>query len=149
MTASDRRRDDALGVLKGLWRLVHAMEVRSKRMQRTIGVTGLQRLVIRVVGSRQDISAGEISDQLSIHASTLTGVLARLQRARLIARRADPGDGRRARFRLTARGRVIDRRHAGTVEGAVRDVVEVMPRDVLAHYQNAVARLTVAIEAEA
>ncbi|MBK9033679.1 MAG: MarR family transcriptional regulator [Myxococcales bacterium] len=106
--------------MQGLWALVHALEVRSKRMSRTLGVTGPQRLVLRVVGRHPEITAGEIARILDLHASTLTGILARLESRGMLARHVDPRDRRRARFALTAAGRRIDRERKGTVEAAVR-----------------------------
>ena len=111
---------ETLQFMQRLWELVHALAVRSKRMRRTLGVTGPQRLVIRVVGQSPDATASEISDILGLHPSTLTGVLARLERQGMLQRRADRSDRRRARFRLTSAGRRVDRERKGTVEAAVR-----------------------------
>jgi DNA-binding MarR family transcriptional regulator len=106
--------------MQRLWDLVHALAVSSKRMGRTLGVTGPQRLVIRVVGQSPDATAREIADILGLHPSTLTGVLARLENQRMIQRRVDRSDRRRVRFRLTPVGRRINRERKGTVEAAVR-----------------------------
>lgn len=103
-----------------LWELAHALQVRSKRMARTLGVTSSQRLVIRVLGQSPGITARELAGALGIHPSTLTGVLARLEQRELIRRTVDPADRRRARFVLTERGKRIDREKKGTVEAAVR-----------------------------
>jgi DNA-binding MarR family transcriptional regulator len=111
---------EALQFMRRLWDLVHALDVRSKRMAQTLGVTGPQRLVIRLVGQKPDQTASEISAMLGKHPSTLTGVLARLEERGLLLRRTDAEDRRRARFRLTAAGKKIDRDRAGTVEAAVR-----------------------------
>lgn len=106
--------------MQRLWELVHALNVRSKRMGKTLGVTGPQRLVIRVVGQSPDATARAIAEMLGLHPSTLTGVLARLERQKMIQRKVDPVDRRRVRFRLTAEGRKIDRERKWTVEAAVR-----------------------------
>jgi DNA-binding MarR family transcriptional regulator len=106
--------------MQQLWALTHALEVRSKRMARSIGVTGPQRLVIRIIGQSPDISARNLAAILDMHPSTLTGVLARLEAAGLISRKTAPEDRRRACFRLTPAGRRVDTERKGTVEGAVR-----------------------------
>jgi DNA-binding MarR family transcriptional regulator len=106
--------------MQRLWELVHALAVRSKRMGRTLGVTGPQRLVIRVVGQSPGATASEISEILGLHPSTLTGVLARLENQGLLQRRVDAADRRRVRFRLTPAGLQINRERKGTVEAAVR-----------------------------
>jgi DNA-binding MarR family transcriptional regulator len=111
---------ETLQFMQRVWELVHALDVRSKRMVQTIGVTGPQRLVIRVVGQKPSQTASEISQLLGKHPSTLTGVLARLEDRGLILRAIDQADRRRARFKLTAAGRAIDRERRGTVEAATR-----------------------------
>ena len=111
---------ETLQFMQRLLDLVHALDVRSKRMAKTLGVTGPQRLVIRVLGQSPGMTASDIAGTLGMHPSTLTGVLKRLEDHGLLARRADPADGRRALLRLTPRGRDVDRLRDGTVEAAVR-----------------------------
>lgn len=111
---------ETLRFMQRLWDLAHALDVRSKRMGRTLGVTGPQRLVIRVLGRSPDCTASEIAGALTMHPSTLTGVLKRLTDRRMIDRKPDAEDRRRVRFRLTPSGLAIDRERRGTVEAAVR-----------------------------
>lgn len=111
---------ETLRFMQRMWDFVHALDVRSKRMMQTIGVTGPQRLVIRLVGQMPGQTATDIARMLGKHPSTLTGVLARLEDRKLIIREIDPTDRRRARFKLTAAGKRIDRERAGTVEAATR-----------------------------
>lgn len=111
---------ETLQFLQGVWELVHALDVRSKRMAQTLGVTGPQRLVIRIVGQKPSQTASEISQVLGKHPSTLTGVLARLEERGLLEREVDAEDRRRARFTLTAAGKKIDKERRGTVEAATR-----------------------------
>jgi DNA-binding MarR family transcriptional regulator len=106
--------------MQRMWELVHALDVASKRMAQTIGVTGPQRLVIRLVGQKPNQTASEIAATLGKHPSTLTGVLARLEGRALLLRTADAEDRRRARFTLTAAGKKVDRERKGTVEASVR-----------------------------
>src|SRR5262245_56568189 len=111
---------ETLQFMQRVWELVHALDVRSKRMMQTLGVTGAQRLVIRIVGQSPGQTASEIATTLGKHPSTLTGVLARLEDRGLLVRKADADDRRRARFTLTAAGRKIDALRKGTVEAATR-----------------------------
>jgi len=111
---------DTLLFMHSLWELSHALQVASKRMARDIGVTGPQRLVIRILGQSPGVSARELANTLGIHPSTLTGVLARLERNGFITRTINPEDRRRAMFTLTAAGKKVDREKKRTVEAAVR-----------------------------
>ena len=121
---------DVLQFMQLLWRLVHGLERTSRRMTVSHGVTGPQRLVLRIVGLQPGISAGEVASALHVHPSTLTGVFRRLQAQGLLARDPHPTDRRRAVLRLTARGRRLNANRQGTVEAAVaRALAGVSRRD--------------------
>ena len=122
---------ETLQFMQRMWDFVHALDVRSKRMMTSIGVTGPQRLVIRLVGQKPGQTASDIASMLGKHPSTLTGVLARLEERKMIIREVDPEDRRRARFKLTAAGKKIDNQRKGTVEAATRRALgRVKPADV-------------------
>lgn len=102
-----------------LWQVVHQLEKRSKQMAASLGVTGPQRLVLRLVGLLPGASAGTLAEILHIHPSTLTGVLQRLVRQGLLRRSSETRDRRRAVLSLTPRGKRINAITKGTVESAI------------------------------
>lgn len=110
-----------LEFMRLLWALDHSLHVLSRRMESRLGVTAPQRFVLRLVGRFPDRAAGHIANMLSIHPSTLTGVLKRLEQRELLVRLEDAGDRRRTLLRLTEKGRKLDaQRGPGTIESAVR-----------------------------
>jgi DNA-binding MarR family transcriptional regulator len=138
VSAPPRDLGDVLEFMRVLWALDHQLQSASKRMETNLGVTGPQRLVLRIVGRFPGLSAGEVSRILHLHPSTLTGILKRLVARGLLHRRADARDGRRALLELTAKGRAVDGLRSGTVESAVRRALGRLPpralgaaRDVL------------------
>lgn len=148
-TADKSRRQlgsEPLRFMQGLWGLVHALEVRSKRMYREIGVTGPQRLVLRIIGSHPRSTAGEIASILEIHASTLSGILSRLEAGGMITRKADRTDRRRSHFRLTAAGRRVDGRRRGTVESAVKRTLAKASPGAAAHCADVLRLLVVELQ---
>ncbi len=117
---SDRRAlPDVLAFMQLLWAVVHRLDATSKRMRRSVGVTGPQRLALRVIGLFPRVSPGDLAAILHVHPSTLTGVLQRLSDRRLVTRDADPLDRRRAVLQLTPKGTRANAARAGTVEAAV------------------------------
>ena len=123
----------ALDFMRLLWEINHGFDSASKMMAKTVGVTGPQRLVVRMIGRFPDISAGQLAEILHSDPSTLTGVLRRLETRRLIVRRTDVKDARRRRFRLTREGVRINRLRALTIEGSVeRALGRVAARDTVA-----------------
>ncbi len=109
-----------LEFMRTLWALDHALQSASKRMESRLRITAPQRLVVRIVGRYPGVSAGELSEILHLHPSTLTGILKRLAERGLVERRADAADARRALLHLTAKGRGVDALRTGTVEASVR-----------------------------
>ncbi|MGH9373245.1 MAG: MarR family winged helix-turn-helix transcriptional regulator [Vicinamibacterales bacterium] len=102
-------------------------------MSATLGVTGPQRLVLRVVGIFPGVSAGGIAGILHVHPSTLTGILHRLVRQKLLARSAHPDDRRRLVLHLTRRGERVNALTSETAEAAVaRALQSIGPRDAAA-----------------
>ncbi|MBA2354668.1 MAG: MarR family transcriptional regulator [Acidobacteria bacterium] len=110
---------EVLAFMQGLWAVVHRMERLSKQMGTRSGVTGPQRLVLRLVALFPGLSAGDLATMLHLHPSTLTGILRRLDDQGLISRTADPDDRRRTSMRLTSRGTRASTSTRATVEGAV------------------------------
>jgi DNA-binding MarR family transcriptional regulator len=86
---------DVLQFMQLLWAVVHGLEKTSKRMAGDLGVTGPQRLALRVIGLFPGVSAGDLAATLHVHPST-----------------------------LTARGARINAARRGTVESAVADVLD-------------------------
>jgi MarR family transcriptional regulator, organic hydroperoxide resistance regulator len=109
-----------LDFMRLLWAMDHGLQRRSKRMEVEIGVTGMQRVVIRLVGRFPNVTAGRLAELVHVHPSTLTGVLKRLVERGFMKRERDRTDARIARFVLTDGGGQIDGSQAGTVEAAVR-----------------------------
>ena len=109
-----------LDFMRLLWEMDHGLQRRSKRMEVELGVTGMQRVVIRLVGRFPDVTAGRLAELLHVHPSTLTGVLKRVVERGFVERERDKVDARIAHFKLTAEGVKIDGVQAGTVEAAVR-----------------------------
>lgn len=140
------RLGEVLDFMKLLWAVDHGLQSTSKRMEAKMGVTGPQRLVIRIVGRYPGISAGQLAEIMQLHPSTLTGVLKRLQERGIIERRVDPKDGRRALLGLTARGRELDSLRTGTVEAAVRQALKSVPRRKLDAAQDVLAAVAEALQ---
>jgi DNA-binding MarR family transcriptional regulator len=127
---------DVLRFMRLLWAVSHALQRRSKRMSHDLGITGPQRLVLRVVGLLPGVSAGELAATLHVHPSTLTGVLQRLARQKLLDRIDDPRDRRRAVLRLTRAGVRANSIRIGTVESAIAEAL----KGVSAHDRSAARR---------
>jgi MarR family transcriptional regulator, organic hydroperoxide resistance regulator len=116
--------DPVLDFMRLLWSIEHGLQRMSKRMEGELGITGPQRLVLRVVGRFPDLSASELAHIVRLHPSTITGILKRLVARGYLERQSDPNDTRRARLRLKPQAMAHTRVSRGTVERAVTDALE-------------------------
>jgi DNA-binding MarR family transcriptional regulator len=137
-----------LSFLQLLWAIAHGLESISKRLQASRGVTGPQRLVLRLVGHFGSASPGDLALVLHVHPSSLTGVLRRLERGRFIRRRRDPSDGRRSILGLTNRGRRLAEDSKGTVEAAVQKTLARFPAKRLDGVRDVLSALARELESE-
>lgn len=138
-----------LDFMRLLWAVEHGLTRVSRRMERTVGVTGPQRMVVRLVGQHPGISAGDLARTLHVHPSTLTEVLRRLTDRGVLERTQDPADARRALFRLTRRGLELDAMRRGTGESRVRVALVSLSEQDLAAAARVLARLAEALSGEA
>src|SRR5262245_66636751 len=92
--SSEHDLDPTLDFMRLLWNIEHRLQSTSKRMDTTLGITGPQRLVLKIVARFPQISAKDVAQLLRLHPSTITGILQRLIDKGLLAREQDPADGR-------------------------------------------------------
>jgi DNA-binding MarR family transcriptional regulator len=123
----DASLDPVLDFMRLLWSIEHRLQATSKRMEARLGITGPQRLVLRIVSRFPGISAGDLAQVVHLHPSTITGVVQRLVNKGLLSRERDPRDTRRVRLRPRPAAARYTRQSAGTVEGAVAGVLRRVP----------------------
>jgi DNA-binding MarR family transcriptional regulator len=132
---------DVLQFMRVLWEIAHGLQTRSKRMKREAGVTGPQRLVLRVVGLLGEVTAGQLAAILHVHPSTLTGVQQLLVVQGLLLRASSVADRRVAVLSLTPKGAGVNASRRGTVEGAVIEGLARVPARDRAAAQRVLAEL--------
>ncbi|HET9595556.1 MAG TPA: MarR family transcriptional regulator [Anaeromyxobacteraceae bacterium] len=113
----------AFHVLRALWELNHALERASRSMRRRLGVTGPERLVVRLVGYQPGITPRALASAMRLDRSSITMLIQRLERRRLLSRTPNPEDARSVHLHLTPAGRRIDEVRSGTIEAVLRDAV--------------------------
>ncbi|MBI4951498.1 MAG: MarR family transcriptional regulator [Myxococcales bacterium] len=118
-------------------------------MERRLGITAQQRLVIRCVGTYPGIRPGQLAAILHVDPGTVSAALRRLERHGLVERRRDHLDSRRVGLGLTRRGRALDAPTAGTVEAAVEQLLRASPRAEAAAAVAVIERFTALLDESA
>jgi len=123
----------ALSFMKELWAIEQGLNQRSKAMLSRYGVTGPQRLVVRVVGRLSPISPAQLARVLHLHPSSVTRLIRRLEKRSFIRRTPHASHRGRLLLSLGPRGGRVERLDAGTVESAVRAALNAAgPKDIAA-----------------
>jgi DNA-binding MarR family transcriptional regulator len=137
--------DPVLDFMRLLWRVEHGLQATSKRMDARLGITGPQRLVLKLVTQFPGLSAGDVARVLHLHPSTVTGIVQRLVEKRLVVRDADRKDTRRVRLRPRAGAAGLARR-SGTVEAAVAVVLDRTAPTRVRHARAILEAIAVALD---
>lgn len=133
--------DPVLDFMRLLWSIEHRLQAASKRMDAQFGITGPQRLVLRIVSRFPGISAGELARVVHLHPSTITGIVQRLEDKGLVARSRDPDDSRRVLLRPQPEAGRYTRPRAGFVEAAVARVLRRVPPPRLREVRRVLAAI--------
>jgi len=137
--------DPILDFMRLLWSVEHGLQSTSKRMETSLGITGPQRLVLRIVSQRPGLSPGEVARIVHLHPSTITGILQRLVKKGLLRRERDSNDHRRIRLRPQAAAREFVAASTGTVESAVKRALTSIPMHRMRHAREVLSAIASAL----
>jgi DNA-binding MarR family transcriptional regulator len=93
--------------LDALRRIVRALRLSSTEVERSLGVSLAQLFVLQRLADGRPRSLVELAAETLTDPSSVSVVARRLVTRRLVVRRADPDDARRAQLSLTASGRAL------------------------------------------
>ena len=119
--------DPTLAFLRTVWALDHRLQSHSKQMKSEKGVTGPQRLVLRVLELLPGTAPSELARILCFHRSTVTVIVRGLEAAGLVRRARNGKDGRAVVLTLTPEGRRVVADRSGTVESLFRKALGALP----------------------
>lgn len=88
-------------VLISLRKIMQAIDLHSKSLNKKYGITGPQLVILRELSDHREISVGELAKTVSLGQATVTGVLNRLEKRGFITRRRSETDKRRVLIRAT------------------------------------------------
>ncbi len=103
-TQSQEKHRHAEEVMQSLRRVVKALHEYSTSVEKQFGLTGPQLWALWELNRAGHLSLKALSARMHLDPSTVTGVVDRLQKRRLLVRATDPKDRRRVVLSLTAEG---------------------------------------------
>jgi DNA-binding MarR family transcriptional regulator len=96
---------DGASALDSMRRIVRALGISARTAEHSIGITGAQLLVLRVLDAHPAQSLNELAALTFTHQSTVSVVVDRLVSRGFVTRSRSETDGRRVVLALTAAGR--------------------------------------------
>lgn len=91
-------------LLIALRRVIRAIDLRSKQLNKRIGLTGPQLLVMRYVSRLPGTIVRQIADNVNLSPATVTNILDRLESRELLQRLRSTEDKRKVGVYLTEKG---------------------------------------------
>ena len=144
------QRTDTLTTLLDLWR---ASTVVARRIDRPLGgAHGLSLVDLAILLALGNARGGrlrrvDLAERLGMSQSSVTRLLAPLEKLGMVRRQVDPGDRRASYAELTDAGRRLARDAEATARDAADDVLHGWPEDEVATLASATQRLTAGVPA--
>ncbi|MGE0606272.1 MAG: MarR family winged helix-turn-helix transcriptional regulator [Pirellulales bacterium] len=91
-------------VLAALRRIVHAIDLHSRRLLLECDVTSPQLVCLHMLAAEGPLNSRTLADLVHVNPSTLVGILDRLEAKNLVCRRRDQKDRRSVSVELTREG---------------------------------------------
>ena len=91
-------------LLIGLRKITQAIDLHSKYLFKTVGITSPQLIILQELSHFDSLSVSELSKSVSLSQGTVTEILNRLEKKALISRRKSDLDKRRSLISITEAG---------------------------------------------
>lgn len=89
------------GVLIALRRVIRATDLHSKFLAKTTGLTAPQILLLQSIRDKGEVTIGELANDISLSQATVTTILDRLEKRKLVYRKRSKEDKRKVHAYLT------------------------------------------------
>jgi DNA-binding MarR family transcriptional regulator len=123
---------DPAAALDSLRRLVRALRVSTRAVERSVGVSSAQLFVLQRLLEAPGSSLAELARLTLTDASSVSVVVSRLVARGLVARTVDERDRRRAALSVTTAGRALARRAPEPAQARLVAALSSLPRAQLA-----------------
>jgi DNA-binding MarR family transcriptional regulator len=121
---------DIAPVFNTLRRLVHSMHAASRETERRLGVTGAQLFVLTQLRTTPSLSINALAERTMTHQSTVSVVVRRLVRRKLVKKVRAADDGRRVELTLTPSGATLLRKAPEVMQVRLARAIEsLQPED--------------------
>jgi DNA-binding MarR family transcriptional regulator len=140
-TRNESKAPQAAVVLQHIRELFRVSQQHFKRVEARCGVSGVQVWAASELKARPGMTISELANALSIHLSTASNLLDRLEGNGLARRERGKNDQRVVRAYITSAGETMLRRAPKPVQGVIPDALDRMPGAALARLDQDLEKL--------
>jgi DNA-binding MarR family transcriptional regulator len=138
----------SLGILRSLRRIMRRIELASFELESNFGITAPQLLCLRALVHQGPMIQNELSKAVHLSASTLVGVLDRLEAKGFVTRTRDHVDRRRIHVEATTLGEHRERHAPEPLQAHLERQLEALHEREQASIAQALEHLVVLLEAQ-
>lgn len=143
---NDRRRILFQAVLKNLRIIFRSVQNYSRKVEKESGISSAQLWMLWELGNDPGLTVSRLAKVLSIHQSTCSNMLDKLQQKGLICRDRNGSDQRVVRLFLTASGTALLDKAPRPAQGVLADVLLRLPDTTLAELDSGLGQLVFALK---
>jgi DNA-binding MarR family transcriptional regulator len=114
-------------VLRQFRELFRVSQQHFQRVEATCGVSGAQLWALCEIQERPGLTVSELAHAMSIHLSTASNLLDKLETRKLVRRERASTDQRVVRVYVTREGEKVLKRAPGPAEGVIPDALQKLP----------------------
>jgi len=140
--------EQARTIVQQLRVVYRTIQEHSRWVQKRYGLSAAQLWAVWEIYSRSGLRVSELSQVLSIHPSTASNLLDKLEKKQLVRRERSGNDQRVVRLYVTARGSELVSRTARPAQGALTDALHRLPPATLGELQRALGDLVAAMASD-
>jgi DNA-binding MarR family transcriptional regulator len=134
-------------ILQSLRRIIRAVELHSRGLLSRHGITGPRLACLTLLCNDGPMTSADLSRQLYVSASTVTGIVDRLESAGLVERRRDGEDRRCVYVRATRKGRLLASQTPSSLQDRLAERLRRVPARERAGIRTALERVVEMMEA--
>ncbi len=135
-------------IMQSLRRIFKAIQDYFQEISKKYGITGPQLWALKTVAANGSLSLGELSKQMYLHPSTISGVVDRLEKKGFVVRDRGQEDRRVVRVQLTSRGKKIVAKAPNPIQGKMIYGLNRLKKRELTSIYDAVKELVKIVEAQ-
>lgn len=137
-----------LRILRAMRRIIRAVDIHSRELNSQFHITAPQMICLYSVANQNSITLSQLAREVSLSASTVTGIVDRLESKGLVQRQRDGRDRRKIVLAITEAGQELTKAAPTLLQDRFSERLQKLPRQEQATIALSLERVVEMMEAE-